>query len=606
MSEDRVIANTLERATSTDFNVAQATQARRLSDWIMAEHANHAAPIPYQNGASLVPQGDNPQAVVTGLNVFAGASANEIYVGPGTLSQFSPPWDPFTGPAWTSTRSPATDIQTGILRSVATVPYISTAGLGLNTDASEAFHLLCARLVEVVVLTTTVDIFDVPTQAFVPTALTKRVELRIEFQWFLGAALNVNQTILPSLDAGGTEWEPLAYVAFVYPGGTNAYNGANQGKVIDVARRAEGLGGWVGSGGSLATSIAGMPSQLSARLTSALSPDSNDSVVSGALAGSAFAEINGERALLSVSQEHRQFTDVDATDGASPADWDLVHYYLCPIQSATRRRWPFKTLLNTSFDADRSHVARGLIVGSIVQPTRQRKNSAPITLYASAGARAQWGAISAIPAGAAQYICSGHSLGASGFNKIYPMVRTAGGAVLYPIGEENFVDPTTFVRWRCPPIDVMDEDTVAGLGVLSRGWTLDLRDLVPRTASAVLLRFESVNNSDFNNIAFEVRNRVDNNVNAIASVPGNPGWMQGQRLAQVIMPAGGNASFNHPSCQVRVPTGWVAINNHLDATTTPADEYHFYLQLRVWSPDAVSASPKVMAQTHIRLLGWEE
>jgi hypothetical protein len=605
MSEDRVVANTLERATSTDFNAAQAAQSRRLSDWIMAAHADHRAPIGYQNGVGLGPSIATKRAVVTGLNVVAGVSADEIYVGPGTLSQYSEPGDEFTGPAWTGARDPTTNIQTGILRSTTTVPYVSTAGLGLNNNAAEAYHLLCARLQEVVSLTTTVDIFDVPTQAFVPTALTKRVELRVQFQWFLGAALNVDQTILPSLDAGGDEWEPIAYVAFVYPDGENTATGANQGKVIDVARRVEGLvGGWRCSDAP-ADSVAGIASALSARLASACSPDSG-SAAGGAIAGSAFAEIDGERALVSIAQDFRQFTDVDATDGSSPGDWDLVHYYLCPMQSSFRRRWPLKTLLNATFDADRSHVARGLIVGSTIQPTRQRKNSAPITLHSAGGGLANWAAMDAIPSGAAQYICSGHAWGTAAFNRIYPMVRSAGGVVLYAIGEENFVDPTTYVRWLCPAVDVMGSYTLPGLNVLDRRWTLDLRDIVPRTASVVLLHFEALNNSDFDHIAFEVRNRVDNSANAMPDLPGNPSAMQGQRLAQAMMAAGGGAAFNHPSCDVRIPTGWVPTNGHNDATVTPAGEYHFYLQLRVWSPDAVSSSPKVMAETHIRVLGWEE
>jgi len=604
MSEDRVIANTLERATSTDFNVAQAMQARRLGDFVAAAYADNVVPVPFQNGVGLSDNNYFPRPVVTGLNVYASSSSSEIYVSPGSLTQYSPPWAPFSGPAWSGTRVPPSDIQTGFLRSMTTVPYVSTAGLGLSNSAQEAYHLLVARLVEVVSLTSTVSIFDVATQAFVPTTLTKRIELRIQFQWILGAALNADQTIIPSLDAGGPEWEPIAYVAFVSPGGVNSESGANQGKVIDVARRVSGRSGsFLGSGGSGQNSIVSMPTALFGKLTSARSPDYGGAP-SSALMGSAVADIDGERAFLSISQDHRQVADVDAVDGSNPTDWTLVHYYLCPLQSPTRRRWPMRTVLNVSADVDRSLQSRGIIVGSIIQPTRKRTNSLPITLYASGTTRGKWGAQSTVPAGAAQYIGSGHSYSNGGFNAIYPMVRSAGGSVLYPLGEQNNIVSNQKIRWLCPYVDSIEGDSLVS-GYVVRSTDIDLRDIVPRTATAVHLLFEMLDGTNFTHWTVEVRNRVDNPVNAITPYRVSPATTTGQRLAAGVMVSGnpGSHEWDHPMCILRVPTGWVPANSHGDASSLSAEGYHFWLHAVISSWESTGT---FFGEVQIRVVGWDE
>jgi hypothetical protein len=599
MSEDRIVAHALEQATSSDFNAAQAAQSRRLSDYLTQQFAEHNVPLPAYNSGSVARAADAVKAVITGLNVVGGSNADSVTVSPGSLTQATFVYAPLTGPAWTGARDPATSVQTGINRAAVTVPYVSTAGLGLASTATDAWHLLCARLVEVIVLTDTVNIFDVPSQAFVPTSLTKRVELRVEFQWFLGTALSSNSTVMPALDVGGNDWEPLAYVSYVHTGGL--ITGANRGKVIDVARRVAGLTSeWQSPGGAGQDTISALPAELLARLASARSPDCGPSQ-SGSLSGIAQGAVNGERTLLSASPDHSQFAPIDATDGSSPTDWSLVHYYLCPLQGTTRRRWPLKSVTNASV-VDSTSVARGLLVGSTIQPTRRRTNSAAITLFESAGVRGKYNNHAAIMAGTAQYIGSGHAFGSSGFSAIYPMVQSSGGSVLYPLGEQYYNDGWQ-MHWLCRSVATMSSGMVGPQ--LNQGVAIDLRSMVPHVATAVHLHFQCLGPSDYTSLILEVRNRVDNSGNGIGGMPAAANAYSGERLAcaEII---GGNpmvgdaANWNFASATLRVPVGWVPMLAHADAAGF-AEDYHLNLQGRITSRVAGT----YVGDITIRLLGWE-
>jgi hypothetical protein len=590
MSEDRIIAHTLEQATSSDFNAAQAIQSRRLDDVVAALFAPQPVPIGEGNSAFIPPSDIVPGAVITGLQVFGIGQATRI--GAGTLTQI--------GASWLSTPDPTSNIATGMLRAPILMPYVSTAGLGLSVDATDAYHLLCARLIEVVTLTTSVNVFDVPSQSFVATSLTKRVELRPEFKWVLGAPLNSNATVWPALDAGGAGWEPLAYVNFVYPGGT-----ANTSNVVDVARRSAGLSlGWQNPGDRGQESRWALPSTLLARLGSGRSPDCGaGNAIAGVYSGAATGEINGERALLASSPDHRATALIDAEDGSAPTNMQLVHYYLCPLESTDRRRWPLKSRFDAEVETY-SSVARGLLVGSIVQPTRRKTNSASITLYEAPGTRGKWAYQSAIPAGAAQYLGSGYSYGSSRFGAIYPIVQTSGGEALCSLGEQYYFAGNWTYRWHCPEVLAIPEGIVTSL---NRAYRLDLRAFVPRVASTVLLHVQLLGSSDYALHHYEIRNRVDTSGNASPSGGDHVVAYanSGERVAVgVLIPNAAevhNVGFDFPCCTIEVPVGWAPAWDHGDASVAPIEGYHLDLVLRQVSRGAGTWTSPVT----VRLLGWK-
>jgi hypothetical protein len=175
---DRVQINALERALSQDVNDLQSMSARLLNDFL----ANLGALRAIMNSGGIFDT--VPQSVVMGLDV-RGAGAN-LVVGAGILSQFSLTWPAAPGALESSQRL-------GVLRANATVPVPATIG---------TFMILEARVVDVITVSTTRDVFDVPTQTFIPTLVTKQVERQIEFQIVQGTT-----TALPVFT--GDPWVPI-------------------------------------------------------------------------------------------------------------------------------------------------------------------------------------------------------------------------------------------------------------------------------------------------------------------------------------------------------------------------------------------------------------
>lgn len=603
--QDRIVANTLEEATSTDFNAAQQTQARRLSD-ALAAIGNVVRPsLPDNNSLSYaVPlAAARVEALIQGLEVFVGDEADRIYVLPGSLTQTQTSGHPLTGPAWVSgeVSDPVTRTQTGILRDTTAVLYASTAGLGLSSSASDGWHLLCVRLKPVVTLAENVPIFDVASQSFVSTPVTKRVELQLEFQWVMGTPVDANTTALPNLDSAGEDWEPLAYVAYATGGSVTI---ANRGRVIDVARRApSGRFGSPGLETFNATPFA-LATKLLARLSSARSPDTAPAVT-GTLAGVASSDLNGEQIFFASGQDSRQHTAIDAVYGTAPADWGLVHFYLCPLQGTSRRRWPTK-IESLASVTNESSCARGLVVATTVQPTRNKTNSAQITLYATPGNRGKWINQDYIPEGYAQYLGSGHARGNT-FYSIYPMVQTSGGSVLYQLGEEYYSSPLWYDNFECL---LLGSFAAAGsLTTLNRSMEIDLTNWVPHCATVVYLHVQIMGYSDFGMVFFEVRNRVNDVINTIGGPPAasTGGASSGSRLASACLmtqnPSGaGNTLRTFPDCVLRVPVGWVPPVGHGDADLGMENPipYHLRLIMRQFADAGTT-----IATTRVHLLGWD-
>lgn len=581
MSNDRVVANTLEQATSSDFNAAQAMQARRLNDWVALTEAVHGIPIPGDNSASLIAgdSRDTLSAVISGLNVYAGTSTTCI-IGPGSMTQIAP--------SWVSTPDPDGLSQTGFLRQATSMTYPATSGMSVTAD--NAWHLLCVRLIENVTLTDSVNIFDVPTQQFVLTSVTKRVELGLEFAWVSGVYINSTTMTLPSLDAAGFGWEPLAYVSAV-SGGT--LGNANSGRVIDVARRVAGLRGFAGGPvGNFAHRFR-LGAEYDGRLQSAFSPDAGPGNVPNGLAGNILGHINGETALLSVSQIDRQLLTFEATDGSSFTTNDLLHYYLVPFGSATRIRWPLRTRTSATVNYN-SGVTRGILCLTKVQPTRRKTNSTGITLYESSGNRGRWVNQAEAPAGSALYVGSAHVRAVS---SMYAFVQSSGGSMQYALG-----DP--IAGYECPLL--LSLPAASGLTALTRAYQLDLRNMVPRIATHVTIAIvgAATSTDNFPTKNYQVLNYVDNVAN---QNPGQVGGLYpnaGTCLAAGTLayePETGSSSVN--ALVMRVPVGWAPSMLHGDVSASPYEGYHF--NLVIWEYSRKTGSGLAVAASSVRLLGWD-
>lgn len=178
MAGDRVVINSLERAVSNDINDLQAMAARRFADLVSQLCASRAIV------ASGGPVDTYVQSCTSGLEARAVGAFIEIL--PGILMQSSLTWPAAPGALESIMRI-------GMQRSTAVIPIPAVAS---------TFMILEARVVDVTTVTATRDVFDVPTQTFIPTLLNKQIERQIEYQIVQGST-----TQLPGFS--GDPWVPL-------------------------------------------------------------------------------------------------------------------------------------------------------------------------------------------------------------------------------------------------------------------------------------------------------------------------------------------------------------------------------------------------------------
>lgn len=570
--QDRVIANTLERATSTDFNDAQSMQARRPGDILLTAWQDHAITLPSDSTSSVT--WDMAREIVTGLKVYNGILTTGIMVSAGTLTVPIAPADRvgLDGMA-----------RTGFLRADTLVPYVNTPGLGLANNCTEAFHLLCARPVDVITLTDDVDIWDVPTQQFVVTALQKKVETRIEFQWVLGTANTVNSTVIPNPDQAPAGWYPIALVNFNYPSGTE-----NKGQNYDIARRVEGRSnGWI-EANKTAVNLVAPPVSVSGKLCSAVSPDGRFS--SSELVGSISGAINGERVFWGSSQDDQQCYPFDATDGSAPVADRPIHYYLIPMvgtSSGLRQLWPLKAHSPSVNTTKRSNVQRGLLVASTIQPTRKRTNSASITPYEIGGSRGKYAALAPVANGMALYVGSGIAK-TSGVWDVYPFMQTVGGGTMMAIGGGGSAD------YLCP--EVLSMPNFSAVAAINAGAPLVLAGKIPNCASAVFLHVEFTTISVLTQ-TIEIRTLVLDVGNQ-----SGPLAFDGQRLAVGKIDGDANDAYSRGGTLIRVPLGWTPTAQHQESAGQGSNVNYFHnLTVRRSSTQYGSDAGALT----FRLAGWD-
>jgi len=178
MAGDRVQINTLERAASNDVNDLQSMQSRVMADWWLQMAAFRM--VEFFGG----PQDQYPQSVTLGLSCRG--VGGSITVQPGTLGQQSFTWPAPPGPLESFFRI-------GNQRADVNVPVPAVP----NT-----LMILEARVVDVITSTQVRDVFDIPSQTFVPANVTKLVERQIEYQIIQGSP-----TQLPAFT--GDPWVPI-------------------------------------------------------------------------------------------------------------------------------------------------------------------------------------------------------------------------------------------------------------------------------------------------------------------------------------------------------------------------------------------------------------
>ncbi len=180
MAGDRIQINPLERALSKDINDIQLLQTQMRNDVLGSLSALRGI------SASGGIFDTFAESSVMGFDMRASANPAEVLIGLGILNQVS-----FTWPAPPAANESA--IRIGINRAVKAVPLPGTPNI---------FVMLECRVVDVITVSENRDIFDVPTQTFIPTLVTKQVERQVEFQFIEG-----DSSALPAYS--GDPWVPL-------------------------------------------------------------------------------------------------------------------------------------------------------------------------------------------------------------------------------------------------------------------------------------------------------------------------------------------------------------------------------------------------------------
>lgn len=195
---DNIVFNTRERPLSTDWNNLEAMLGRTLMD--LERYRNMLRTMGYPSSEAV------RNIVAGGLQVTP--SGSDVSVSAGVLLQDSATLAPVPGALDSSYRI-------GINRAATTVVMPAP---GVTT-----YYLVEAQMTEVTTSTENRDILDSGTGIFVPTAVPKQRERRIQFQLLTGGA----DAPAPS----GGNWVPVAIVR--RPGGGGAVVASD---IIDVRR----------------------------------------------------------------------------------------------------------------------------------------------------------------------------------------------------------------------------------------------------------------------------------------------------------------------------------------------------------------------------------
>ncbi len=421
---DAIVINSLERALSEDINDLQAMSTRQLADQIKFLFAKRFTLLSGGSDDTL------PRSVTGGLSIRSSGGGTSIDLMPGFLGQFNATWPAVPGRL-------ESDLRLGFNRAALTTALPGTP---------DQVVLLEARVVDVVTINVVRDVFDVPTQTFVPTALDKRTERQIEVQFV--------ESAIPQLPAfsGGT-WVPLWVFDTDGAGQTDlASVGANYDFRPDMQ---DILGGGDQQRGTYApTATEGVVAQASMQSGR---PDGSGDVAFAALGGD-FAGRIGDMQFRFRNQLSNQIPSF--ASGFTLSLNTIAHLYMLPLNSSGIETAPW------NFSAS-SPVAlqKGALHLSSVQPSNGgRVHSATIT-----PSPAVYANFDPVPAGRAIYVGSVYGGGATGIRFIS---QSAGGRAI--LGSNVGANPL---------FGIVNSSVAVGVGLFSE--PLDMRGLIPNAARLV-------------------------------------------------------------------------------------------------------------------------
>lgn len=343
MPQDTLQFNSRERALSSDLNDAQAMTTRQLTT-LLRFLLSTRAPT-FLAGSS----GQNTFARngTLGLVVEPAGGGASVLIRPGVLADFSTTW-------------PAAP---GALESGYRVGFNRTDLVVAHPGAPLTNYLVEARVTDVDTVTSIRDIFDVPTQTFLPVLVTKQKERRIELQ-FVGAPI---AAALPTFS--GSPWVPLRYIT---TDGAGLWNGLAVG-VPDFDVRPDMRDMLEDDGGvNLGATLGPVEAKVESFSLSTVRSAAPGVVMYGAVRARA-GELRGH--VLAAGALGVAPTDV--SNGYARVGGTLAHLYLVPMKKNGVEVMPTIKL------APITGSLKGLLIESDVPPHHQGHHaSAPITLNA--------------------------------------------------------------------------------------------------------------------------------------------------------------------------------------------------------------------------------
>lgn len=430
MSGDRIIFNTLERALSGDVNDAEAILSRTLGDLFGLLSSERGI---FVEGGGY---GDTePRSATMGLSFRVGGDLQSVDVASGALLQHSTTWPAAPGAL-------DSNMRIGISRSTVNVPVPATPSTAM---------ILEARVVDVVTVTAVRDVFDVPTQVFIPGPLPKRNERRIAFQVVQGVGV-----VYPVWT--GNPWVPIC--AFVTDAGGQLIALPTPSLTLDLRQDLKDVLSDQQNSIGAAIEVANGIVECSEAWTS------DGAGFFGQVIGGAFVGRLGRHRPWLRSQSGMLVT-ADATVTGTQNDREWI--YLAPLVANGITIFP---VVNGLLD---SGVSKGVLVRSLaVGPAEAGPHNisnitwSPASIYAN---------FDLIPIRMALLVNQCHvvppSYAAGGYQ---PWTMTRGGKTLL---RRKFTAPQS--------ADLFDLATFVGNLNPSQVVALDLRDKVPRNARSALL-----------------------------------------------------------------------------------------------------------------------
>jgi len=457
---DNVVINQFERALSSDINNLQKMSARMLADLGRWLGARRRTPV-FALEAVTPDVGWSPDVWFLGM-ALERVNSTTYMVNAGVLAVESPG-----------------NITIGALDSNLVIAFQRAAvnrtmPLANPTRVVGEYYLVSARPVAIVTLNTVVEVFDVPTQTFVPQAKDKRVEYQVEYREDVGPQIPSlpQYGAFPALSAApaSSGWRPLGYLKVV-PNTADP----THGQVTDLRRdlrdtlRSAPLDP-VGN-----TEAPVFPAEvLVRRLESTGNPSDSANYQSG-FQGFFRAMLQGKEYSLACPAgtvpSWFAFNELDTL-----VNGKITHFYLCPLRSGETAVVPSVSDTGVNGYA----LQRGVVAvcQDACPPNRFGTNSAEIKLPSS-GAAGLWTAFDNIRVGEAVYICSSQNV--SAITNVVPFAM-AGGRHVYGFNLAAANDMSG-------PIVVIGQPITANAVAVH---SLDLTNYVPRNARWVELGIEVV------------------------------------------------------------------------------------------------------------------